>query len=295
MPTWVVPTDTNTNTTYTIESANSKQISLVPSDVSGTASAANNYTNTNVIQVDTVVGTIANGYLIEGTGIPAGVFITNIQTAGGIRILTLSQAVTVANNTSFSFKARTAVTLADGSGITIGGNNDTITITNSDGDTGLPAIIVDDAAGNMSFGNANVTATTVRTKIGAGTGDGDVTLTGTQTLTNKTLTIPKIDVIEPSTAVLTIKGTGSVGGDAKLILNCYANSHGQTLAAQPHSAQITNTMLLPKGNSSTLVSEVSTSTLTNKSGNISMWTNDSGYLTSYTLPLAANGTEEVFK
>ena len=83
---------------------------------------------------------------------------------------------------------------------------------------------------------------------------GDVTLTGVQTLTNKTLTIPKIDVIEPSAAVLTIKGTGSLGGDAKIILNCYQNSHGQTLAAQPHSASITNTMLLPKGSNSTLAS-----------------------------------------
>ena len=49
--------------------------------------------------------------------------------------------------------------------------------------------------------------------------------------------------------------TGAVGGDAKIILNCYVNSHGQTLSAQPHSAGITNTMLLPKGANSTLVSE----------------------------------------
>ena len=204
--TWVVPTDTNTNTTYTIESANSKQISLVPSDVSSTASAANNYSNTNTIQVDTIVGTIANGYLIEGTGIPAGVFITNIQTFGSIKTLTLSQTVSVANNTPFSFKARTAVTLADGSGITISGNNDTITITNSDGDTGLPAIIVDDAQGNMSFGNTNVTAATVRTKIGAGTGDGlveSLTTTGTSgaaTLSNAgVLNIPEYENTQENT------------------------------------------------------------------------------------------------
>ena len=47
---------------------------------------------------------------------------------------------------------------------------------------------------------------------------------------------------------------------------CYAGSHGQILKSQPHSAGVTNTMLLPAGSSSTLVSEVSTSTLTNKSG-----------------------------
>ena len=107
-----------------------------------------------------------------------------------------------------------------------------------------------------------------------------VTKTGTQTLTNKTLTSPAIDEIVPSAALLTIKGVGST--DAGIKLNCYVNSHGQTLKAQPHSAGVTNTMLLPQGANSTLVSEVSTSTLTNKSGNISQWTNDSGYITSYT-------------
>ena len=51
--TWVVPTDTNTNTTYTIESADSKQISLLPSDVSRLQlTAAGNYANVNVIQVE---------------------------------------------------------------------------------------------------------------------------------------------------------------------------------------------------------------------------------------------------
>lgn len=180
--TWVVPTDTNTNTTYTIESGNSKQIGLVPSDVTVTAKSAGNYSNTNAIQVKDIVGTIVNGYIIEGTGIPAGVFITNVAIAGNNRNLTLSQAVSVAINTSFNIKARTAVTLTDGSGISLSGNNDTITITNVDRDTGLPAIIVDNAAGNMSFGNTNVTAETIRTKIGAGTGDGVVeslTTTGT--------------------------------------------------------------------------------------------------------------------
>lgn len=180
--TWVVPTDTNTNTTYTIESANSKQISLLPSDVTVTADSAGNYANVNVIQVKNIVGTIVNGYAIEGGPIPAGVFITNVAVAGNNRNLTLSQNVGVSINTPLNIKARTAVTLADGTGISIAGNNDTITITNVDRDTGLPAIIVDNAQGAMSFGNGNVTASTVRTKIGAGTGDGVVeslTTTGT--------------------------------------------------------------------------------------------------------------------
>ena len=44
------------------------------------------------------------------------------------------------------------------------------------------------------------------------------------------------------------------------------NSHGQTIKAQDHSAGVTNTMLLPKGANSVLVSEVAITnkTLTNK-------------------------------
>ena len=64
--------------------------------------------------------------------------------------------------------------------------------------------------------------------------------------------------------IVEIRGDGSaVEGQIKL--NCHANTHGQTLKAQPHSASITNTMLLPIGASSTLVSLVSADTLTNKS------------------------------
>ena len=43
-----------------------------------------------------------------------------------------------------------------------------------------------------------------------------------------------------------------------------ANSHGQKIKAQPHSEGVTNEMLLPKEGNSTLVSEIATQTLTNK-------------------------------
>ena len=69
--------------------------------------------------------------------------------------------------------------------------------------------------------------------------------------------------VTPANNILEIRGDGSsVEGQIKL--NCHANSHGQTLKAQPHSASITNTMLLPIGASSTLVSLISADTLTNK-------------------------------
>ncbi len=108
---------------------------------------------------------------------------------------------------------------------------------------------------------------------------GDVTLTGTQTLTNKTLTTPVIDRISPSAGLLQIDGAGSTDGGIKLM--CYAGTHGQTLKSQPHSAGVTNTMLLPTGASSTLVAET-TSTLagvTGRGASTSVATNFTGSLT----------------
>jgi hypothetical protein len=117
----------------------------------------------------------------------------------------------------------------------------------------------------------------VYAQVGGNGGDA-VTLTGTQTLTNKTLTSAVLNnsvlggitttasgnlVVDPATQIVEVKGDGSsVEGQIKL--NCHANSHGQTLKSQPHSANVTNTSLLPAGADSTLVSLVSTDTLTNK-------------------------------
>ena len=110
-----------------------------------------------------------------------------------------------------------------------------------------------------------------------GNGGSAVTLAGTQTLTNKTLTSAVLNdsvlggttstasgnmVVSPATQIVEVKGAGSVEGQIKL--NCRANTHGQTVMSQPHAEAVNNTMLLPKGSNSTLVSEIGLSTLTNK-------------------------------
>ena len=106
---------------------------------------------------------------------------------------------------------------------------------------------------------------------------------GTLTVDNITIDANKIEATNTNGNIqLDSNGTGVIEvlgntNDGSITLNCTDNSHGQTIKAQPHSAGITNTMLLPQGASSTLVSLVSTDTLTNKT------------LTSPTLTGTTNG------
>jgi hypothetical protein len=70
-----------------------------------------------------------------------------------------------------------------------------------------------------------------------------------------------LNISAKGTGHLTVKGDTNSGA---IQFNCESNSHGQIVIAQPHSAAVTNTLTLPAGSSSTLVSLVSTDTLTNK-------------------------------
>ena len=70
-----------------------------------------------------------------------------------------------------------------------------------------------------------------------------------------------LNLIAKGTGVIAVRGNSASGA---VQLNCESNSHGQILQGQPHSAGVTNTMLLPTGANSTLVSLVSADVLTNK-------------------------------
>ena len=124
-------------------------------------------------------------------------------------------------------------------------------------------------AGVSFDGSANITIASTDLSDTA-----DIVLdANTITLTNKTLTAPIIggDVttasgnlsLNAATSIVEVKGDGSAT-EGQIVLNCETNAHGQTIKPQPHSAAVTNTMLLPDGANSTLVSEVATQTLTNK-------------------------------
>jgi len=91
----------------------------------------------------------------------------------------------------------------------------------------------------------------------------NTTITGLTSLQTETLTNASGNLLIDSTTYITeFRGGGST--DGQIQLNCSSNSHGQKIMAQPHSEAVTNEMLLPKGANSTLVSEVATQTLTNK-------------------------------
>ncbi len=70
-----------------------------------------------------------------------------------------------------------------------------------------------------------------------------------------------LELAPNGTGHVTVRGNTNAGA---IQFNCESNSHGQILKSQPHSAAVTNEMLLPAGSSSTLVSLISTDTLTNK-------------------------------
>ena len=103
-------------------------------------------------------------------------------------------------------------------------------------------------------GDATLTAGVLNIPNYAGAGGSFLPLAGGEMAGAITSAAAANLIVQPGTSTLEVQGDG-VSVDGGIVLNCYANTHGQTLKSQPHSESITNTMLLPKGASSTLVSE----------------------------------------
>jgi hypothetical protein len=111
-----------------------------------------------------------------------------------------------------------------------------------------------DVAGETSLGNTSANGTL--DVSGNGSVGGTFNVEGDLKNSAGNLTVA------PTSYILEVKGGGSTEGQIQL--NCHVNSHGQIIRSQPHSESVTNEMLLPKGANSTLVSEVGTATITNK-------------------------------
>jgi hypothetical protein len=88
---------------------------------------------------------------------------------------------------------------------------------------------------------------------------GDLDVNGNDIVTTSNA---DIELAPNGTGKVVIKGNTNQG---KLVLNCEANSHGQTIIAAPHSESANNVLTLPStGGDSRLLSATSTATLTNK-------------------------------
>ena len=111
---------------------------------------------------------------------------------------------------------------------------------------------------------------------------GDLDLAGSDIVTTSNATL---DLAPNGTGTVVVRGNTNSG---RIVFNCESNSHGQTVASQPHSASVTNTMLLPAGANSTLVSLVSTDTLTNKT--LTSPVINTGTFGTSILPTSADGT-----
>ena len=108
-----------------------------------------------------------------------------------------------------------------------------------------------------------------------------ITSVQTETLTNASGNL----IVDSNTYITEFRGGGSTEGQIQL--NCANNSHGQKIKAQPHSEGVTNEMLLPKGSNSTLVSEIATQTLSNKTIGV-------GQLTCNTRAYTGDGSTVAF-
>ena len=154
--------------------------------------------------------------------------------------------------------------LGNGSALAIASKTQTLTNKTINGpDNTLTNIANASLAGsiaNAKLANSSVTIGSTAVALGATvTTFSGITSLQTETLTNASGNL----LVASATNITEFRGNGSsIEGQIKL--NCHANSHGQTIKPQPHSASITNTMLLPQGGNSTLVSEIATQTLTNK-------------------------------
>ncbi len=87
---------------------------------------------------------------------------------------------------------------------------------------------------------------------------GDLAMNGADIVTTSNA---DLELAPNGTGHVTVRGNTNSGA---IQFNCESNSHGQIVIAQAHSAGVTNTLTLPAGASSTLVSLVSEDTLTNK-------------------------------
>ena len=131
--------------------------------------------------------------------------------------------------------------------VAVSGGTATFALGIPTGATGLTG-----ATGQAGGGLANIVSDTTP-QLG-----GNLDMNGKDIVTVSNATI---DLAPNGTGTVVVRGNTNSGA---VVFNCESNSHGQKVFGQPHSASVTNTLMLPAGANSTLLSRVSIDTLTNK-------------------------------
>ena len=217
--------------------------------------------DTDLITLADGVVTIAGDLTISGDDLTMG---TN--TSGHIMVADGTNFNPVAVSGDVTIAANGAVTIANGAVETAMVNANVITGQTAETslDTSNDTILVHDASASalrkttlasISSALGGITDVVADTSPQLG---GNLDMNGNDIVTTSNA---NIELAANGTGHVVVKGNSNQG---KITLNCESNSHGQAIQAQAHSLGIDNVMLLPKDGDSTLVSEISTQTLTNK-------------------------------
>ena len=277
-------------------------VSISGGSVTGLGAPSSNSDAATKSYVDTAVAGLRTRVIAEcattgnvnlSNALEAGDAIDGVTLVSGDRVLVKNQSTATENGLYLAVGSGAGAASRDPEHNTIAELSGGMVVVNQ-GSVNDNKIFLCTTDSDGSLGSTSITYTTITpqnvgtvTSIATGTGinggtitssgtisiDNTVaTLAGTQTLTNKTITAPviaSIATVSNGALELAPNGTGTVvvkgnTNSGAIKFNCESNTHGQTLKAQPHSASVTNNMLLPAGADSTLVSLVSADTLTNK-------------------------------
>ena len=242
-------------------------------DISGVATASTFEPDGDTAAGDNAaIGyTAAEGLILTGQGSTSDVTIKNDADAAVISIPTGTTNVTIAGDLTISgddlvMGTNTAghILVADGTNfnpVAVGDLSEISTVASDD-----VFLAVDTSGGGLKkITRSTITAGLATSGAISNVAEdsspqlgGDLDMNGQDIVTTSNA---DLELAPHGTGHVTVKGNTYSGA---IQFNCESNSHGQIVKAQPHSASVTNELLLPAGSNSTLVSLVSTDTLTNK-------------------------------
>jgi len=251
----------------------------VTGNTSGTAATVTTAAQTNITSLGTLTALTVDDVAIDGkvvtlTGSTSDTATLTAGTNGTLDIVTTDAGGASANiqitADGTAELAGTTVTLDSSGGITLDADGGTITFADAGSSlgtitsSGYTGNVVGNVTGNVSGTAATVTGAAQTNITSIGTLASNLNLGGQDIVT--TTSNQDIDLAAHGTGRVVIKGNSNAGA---LVLNCEANSHGQTILAAPHSARAANTLRLPDHGvdvttTSDLVSTTIAQTLTNK-------------------------------